>query len=534
MASKHCLKVVSFAYKEITMKALNELMHQHPLESAEFRQELESDLVYLATFGLDDPLRDDIADAVQLIRYGRVVRGDTADVENQVNIRMVTGDHIKTAKQVAIKAGIITEAEANIPGTCITGAEFLERIQGYDTVQDGNSGQYAVKFHNPSAFNELKKKVKVIARSTAENKFVLVSGIKQKGGLVAMTGGSITDAQALRKADVGLAMGTGCDVAKDNADLVILDNDFASIHRAILWGRQIFDNVRKFLQFQVTVNIVICIVTVLGGATIGQIPLNVVQMLWTNLIMDVLGAIALGTEPPTQDRSRACSSRISRGDKIMLPVMWRQILVQAAYQLLVMATLMYFGTFMFFSETFNIVTEGRRDPETGLATSRLVLNTIMFYTFILMNLFNQFNCRILDADEINMFKGVQTNPLFWIVTLLEFFITILMVRAGSSRLGSAVLGTAALTTGQTIVCWVLGALSLVVNVASKRLPMKPFRAFSEVVDLEAEKKNEMVNTFMAAAESQFKSQIESFLEPQQEDQAANAADDDDYQYNDWA
>lgn len=79
--------------------------------------------------------------------------------------------------------------------------------------------------------------MKVIARSTAENKFVLVSGIKQKGGLVAMTGGSITDARALRKADVGLAMGTGCEVAKDSADLVILDNDFASIHRAILWGR---------------------------------------------------------------------------------------------------------------------------------------------------------------------------------------------------------------------------------------------------------------------------------------------------------
>jgi len=185
----------------------------------------------------------------------------------------------------------------------------------------------------------------------------------------------------------------------------------------------------------------------------------------------------------------------------MLPVMWRQILVQAAYQLLVMVTLMYFGTFMFFTETFNIVTEDRRDLETGIATSRLVLNTIMFYTFILMNLFNQFNCRILDADEINMFKGVQTNPLFWIVTLLEFFITILMVRAGSSRLGSAVLGTAALTTGQIIVCWVLGAMSLVVHVASKRLPMKPFLKFSKIVDLEAEKKNEMVNTFMAAAES---------------------------------
>ena len=84
-----------------------------------------------------------------------------------------------------------------------------------------------------------------------------------------MTGDSITDALALQKADVGLAMGTGCDVAKDNSDLVILDNDFVSIYRAIQWGRQIFDNVRKFLQFQMTINIVICFITVLGGCTIG-------------------------------------------------------------------------------------------------------------------------------------------------------------------------------------------------------------------------------------------------------------------------
>jgi P-type E1-E2 ATPase len=116
-----------------------------------------------------------------------------------------------------------------------------------------------------------------------------------------MTGDSIADVKALKKADVGLCMGTGCEVAKDSADLVILDNDFASIHRAIKWGKAIFDNVRKFIQFQVTVNIVLCSVTLLAGATTGHLPLNVIQMLWANLIMDILGAIALGTEPYMDD-----------------------------------------------------------------------------------------------------------------------------------------------------------------------------------------------------------------------------------------
>jgi Ca2+-transporting ATPase len=112
-----------------------------------------------------------------------------------------------------------------------------------------------------------------------------------------MTGDSIADADALRKADVGLCMGSGCDVAKDNSDLVILDNNFISIYKSVQWGRTIFENVRKFLQFQLTINLVICFITILGGATLGHTPLNVIQMLWTNLIMDILGAIAIGTEP---------------------------------------------------------------------------------------------------------------------------------------------------------------------------------------------------------------------------------------------
>lgn len=116
-----------------------------------------------------------------------------------------------------------------------------------------------------------------------------------------MAGDSISDAEALKKANVGLCMGSGCDVAKDNSDLVILDDDFRSIYTAIKWGRAIFDNVRKFLQFQMTVNISIVFVTIIGGLFLGHTPLNVIQMLWINLIMDSLGAIAIGTEPYKKD-----------------------------------------------------------------------------------------------------------------------------------------------------------------------------------------------------------------------------------------
>lgn len=118
--------------------------------------------------------------------------------------------------------------------------------------------------------------MRIIARATSEDRFILVCGLKSRDAQVGMTGDSIGDAEALRKAHVGLCMGSGCDVAKENSDLVILDNDFGSIHRAIKWGRAIFDNVRKFLQFQLTINISLCFLTILGGVTIGHVPLNVI------------------------------------------------------------------------------------------------------------------------------------------------------------------------------------------------------------------------------------------------------------------
>lgn len=244
-----------------------------------------------------------------------------------------------------------------------------------------------------------------------------------------------------------------------------------------------------------TINIVICIITVLGGCTIGRTPLNVIQMLWVNLIMDVLGAIALGTEPPNNDHNKAATTRVSRKDKIITPFMWRQILIQASYQVLVMIVIMYFGTFIFFNESFNLVTEPIRDSD-GNSTDRLVLDTISFYAFTLMNLFNQFNCRLLDTDKekskknINIFtNSLFRTPMFWVIIILEFLLTIEMVSAGGTELGSALLGTAALTQSQIIICWVLGAFSLIVNIILKQIPMPFFYMIANKLDLEASEKD---------------------------------------------
>ena len=302
--AKHGLKTLSYAYKQIPLDELNHLMEELHIESEEFRNELETELIYLATFGLEDPIRDGIAKSVQLIRYGTVLDESidrSKGAKNQVNIRMITGDHIDTALHVATRSGVITEEEQGCEGLFMTGEQFRKAIGSYERVWSEKDKKYVIQFEEMARFKAVKARLRIIARASAEDKLLLISGIKQAGGLVAMSGESIADAMALKEADVGLCMGSGCQVAKDSSDLVILDNDFASIHRSIKWGRAIFDNVRKFIQFQLTINISLCSIVLITGATLGQSPFKVIHLLWANLVMDILGAIAIGTEPPKKE-----------------------------------------------------------------------------------------------------------------------------------------------------------------------------------------------------------------------------------------
>jgi magnesium-transporting ATPase (P-type) len=147
-------------------------------------------------------------------------------------------------------------------------------------------------------------------------------------------------------------------------------------------------------------------------------------------MMDILGAIAICTEPYDQNKT---GSRISRRDKIILPEMWRQVLVQGTYQLVVMIVLMYFGTFMFFDKSFNIITEPDRLAD-GSASNKLVMRTMCFHTFVLMNLFNQINCRIIDEKDINVFRTLSpfSHPIFWVVIAFEVGVQQFMINAAKT------------------------------------------------------------------------------------------------------
>lgn len=308
-----------------------------------------------------------------------------------------------------------------------------------------------------------------------------------------MSGDSTSDATALNAANVGLSMGSGQTLAKDHADLVILDNDFKSIHNAIMWGRTIFDNVRKFMQFQLTININLCFIVFLSGLTLGHSPFNVIQLLWINLIMDTLGAIAICTEPyQAKRRSEGHSSRISRKDKILTVNMWRNIVVQFVYQMIAILILMYFGQMMFFDKPFNLIMEKLRheeaNPELGInvddPTDKLKLHTMIFHTFVLMNLFNQINCRIVNEGQLNIFRTLFNNYLFWLVLLFEMALQNYMIYlAPNYKLGSALLQVAPITKTMSIVAWSLGVGTIPVALIGKFIPIR-FFFWTEKINLE--------------------------------------------------
>lgn len=304
-----------------------------------------------------------------------------------------------------------------------------------------------------------------------------------------MSGDSVSDSTALAMAQVGLSMGSGCTVAKENADLVILDNDFLSIHHAIMWGRVIFDNVRKFMQFQLTINICLCLIVLLSGISLGNSPLNVIQLLWINLIMDTLGAIAICTEPFQANKARSDaelnSNRISRRDKIVTAEMWRNIIGQVIYQMLVILILMYFGQMMFFNKSFNLITEVLRD-DNNEPTDKMRLHTMIFHCFVLMNLFNQINCRVILGNELNVFKTLCNNPIFWVIFIFEMGLQCYMVHVlAYYRLGSALLQIAPLYRGQTIACWCFALGTLIVHILMKLIPIEKFK-WTEMVNLESD------------------------------------------------
>jgi magnesium-transporting ATPase (P-type) len=342
-----------------------------------------------------------------------------------------------------------------------------------------------------ATLREIFDKNKVLAYATPKEKLTYVSLLMACGAVVTMAGESIADVQSLKQADVGITLDGGCDVAKDNADLVIVrEANFDNIKTSLMWGRQLYANVQKFIVFQLTVNLVVTMTTLIGGC-IGHVPFNVLQMLWINLIMDTLGAIALCTEPWTgQDIPRA-----SRKDQLLPASLFKLIFVPALFQILVLVVLMFFYGMMAFEKAPNLFTDPLRDP-LDKATDRLVMDTFIFHTFMIMTLFNQFNCRNIDCENLNPFSNLLGHLFFLLIWAAEVAIQQYMVMQGTHDITvpSALLGVGPLRWWEHMTAYILGLLTMGVFAGAKKVPDSAFK-WCEKLGLENTKNDDAISNF---------------------------------------
>lgn len=232
-------RTILVAYRDITISDYeSQKVARNIQTTGDLLKFLEQDLTFLGIFGIQDPLREDVPNSINILTN-----------KSGITVRMCTGDNIETARAISLEAGIITPEQAKGKYSCMTGKDFREAVGGLDS-QQTEEGFTKDKIKNMHEFKKIAKELRVLARSSPQDKYILVTGLQELGEVVAVTGDGTNDAPALKKADVGFAMGiTGTKVSQEACDIVLMDDNFRSVMTAVKFGRNIFNNVRKFLQF---------------------------------------------------------------------------------------------------------------------------------------------------------------------------------------------------------------------------------------------------------------------------------------------
>jgi len=333
---------------------------------------LESGFTWITYCAIEDPIRPEIKETVETCY--------TAGVD----VRMITGDHPDTAMSIAIQAGMNVT-----PSSIITGEEFR---------------------NTPDEINKVNiNKIKILARALPEDKLNFVKMLREvTGKVVAVTGDGINDVPALKQADVGIAMGSGTDVAKEVSEVIITNDSFGTFKTAIKWGRSLYQNIQKFIVFQLTVNVVALFIALIGPFIGVKMPLTVIQMLWVNLIMDTLAALALASEPANdnvlKDKPR------DKNQFIITKEMLRSIGFSSFSMLLVLIPALVFI---------------KKDGITDLELTRF------FIIFIMFQFWNLFNTRIFGSKR-SILDGISKSKGFISILAVILITTICMVQFGGN------------------------------------------------------------------------------------------------------
>ncbi len=394
-AAGDAMRTLAFAHKS--------LPDDFPREAeaiTDRRGECEDGLTFDGFVAIRDPIRPDVPKAIAQCR--------SAGIE----VKMITGDNPETARAIARDIGLLDSPDALV----LTSAELADMTD-----------------------DELKAKlpnVRVVARAKPLDKYRLVRLLQELGHVVAMTGDGTNDAPSLKKADVGLAMGvTGTEVAKEASKIVLLDDAFSTIVKAVHWGRALYENIQRFIVFQLTINFSALLIAFLGPFFGLKPPFTVLQLLWINVIMDTFAAIALCSEPP---RAGLLGVRPKRRDEsIVTRTMLGTIFATGLFFVVVMIGLLlgmeltgWFDPHWLpkaeWTEAYAAAHQSEKFPEL---TTRQV--TIFFTVYVFFQVWNQINCRSLTPDQSG-FRGLFKNPLFLVIASLTVIGQVLIVNFGGA------------------------------------------------------------------------------------------------------
>lgn len=361
-----------------------EAIHVSQSAGKPFFDPLERGLIFTAFVGIRDPLRDDVKEAIQKCKQAGI------------EVKMITGDTIATAQAIGREVGLLDSADS----LALTSAEF-----------------------NALSDEEVKARLprfRILARALPKDKFRLVGLLQDQNHVVAMTGDGTNDAPALKRADVGMAMGiTGTEVAKEASKIVLLDDSFSTIVRAIHWGRSLYENIQRFIQFQLTINVSALLIAFLGPFLGLRPPFTVLQLLWINVIMDTFAAIALCSEPPRENLMRKPPKK--RNENLLTREMLGNIFVTAGFFVVVMMGLLL-G--MQHDEWF--AGDEPRASDISLNARQV---TIFFTVYVFFQVWNQINCRSLTPEESGLYRLFE-NPSFLMIASLTVVGQVLIVTFG--------------------------------------------------------------------------------------------------------
>jgi Ca2+-transporting ATPase len=368
---------------------------------------LVTDMTWLGFFSIADPIREEVPEAIATCRRAGI------------DVKIVTGDNAATAEEIARQIGLLKDGDPS--SRHMTGAEF-------GAMSDEEAAQAVLE-------------LKVLSRARPMDKLRLVKLLKAAKQVVAVTGDGTNDAPALNYADVGLAMGkSGTAVAKEASDIILLDDSFGTIVNAVMWGRSLYENIQRFILFQLTVNVAALLIALLGPFLGIGLPLTVIQMLWVNLIMDTFAALALATEPPHPD----VLDRQPRSYDafIVTKSMAKNIFAIGGIFVVVLVTMIFW-----------VKAVPAASPEYGY---RL---TVFYATFVMLQFWNLFNARCLGHNH-SAFHRISENKSFAFVAAVIFVGQILMVQFGGELFRTVPLAVAdwALIIGSTSLVLVIGEI----------------------------------------------------------------------------